>query len=296
MKPQPHFLIALFAALTFGAHTARALVNGTDDFSQPAVGAILVHEPGSPRGDWVAHCSGFLIHPRVMITAGHCVQGIQANLDDGVYLDARVSFAHNPFDPATFVDGDPDASGWLRIDEIVNNPDNPDWLDIPAIIDAWGTWHDQGALILARPVWHIRPLRVPRFPGQVEFVMRIRCELLPHIPQLCKLHLFGYGLHDFPPSFVPNRRQSAVTSYVGIDPLFVATQGMPADACLGDSGGAVIVPRRRGRDLVVALISSPADPMAPFCTGGTIQYRLDTVSSLKFMRDVVLRANRRGHH
>jgi hypothetical protein len=42
-----------------------------------------------------------------------------------------------------------------------------------------------------------------------------------------------------------------------------------------------------GRELAVASISSPADPFAPLCTGGTIQYRLDTRSSIRFMRDVI---------
>ena len=291
MSPQRRFVYFCAAvAVTLGTSDARALVNGTDDFSHPAVAAILVYEPGSPRGDWVAHCSAFLIHPRVVLTAGHCVQGIQADLAAGVYLDARVSFQQNPFDPATYVEGDPEASGWFAIDEIVNNPDNPDWLNIPEIIETWGTWHDQGALILAEPVRHIKPLRVPWMPGSVEFLMKLRCEFLSHLPQFCQPLLVGYGLQDFPPSFVPNRRQSVVTTYQGIDPLFIHTLGDPGDACPGDSGGAVIMETGRSHDLVVALISSPADPLAPFCTGGSIQYRLDTESSIRFMWDVIFDA------
>ena len=285
-------------AVTFATNDARALVNGTDDFSHPAVAAILVHEPGSPRGDWVAHCSGFLIHPRVVLTAGHCVQQIQANLDAGVYLDARVSFQQSPFDPATFVEGDPEASGWFAIDEIVNNPDNPDWLNIPEIVENWGTWHDQGALILDRRVRHIKPLRVPWIPGRVEFLMKLRCERLSHIPQFCRPLLVGYGLQGLPPSGEPQRRRSLITTYQDIDPLFIHTRGDPGDACLGDSGGAMIMQTGRwSHDLVVALSSSPADPFAPSCTGGSIQYRLDTESSIRFMWEVIfdVEFGHRGH-
>lgn len=293
MNLKQHFFIALCATLivTLSTQDARALVNGTDDFSHPAIGAILVHEPGSPRGDWVAHCSGFLIHKRVMLTAGHCVQTIQAALDAGVYVDARVSFQQSPFDPSTFVEGDPAASGWLAIDEIVNNPDNPDWLNFPELLENWGNWHDQGALILAKPVKNIRPLRVPWFPGRVEFLMRHRCEVLTLIPKLCRPLLVGYGLQSFPPSGEPQRRRALITNYAGIDHMFIHTEGDPGDACLGDSGGAVIMKTRRGRrDLVVALISSPVDPMTPPCTGPSIQYRLDTESSIRFMWKVIFRA------
>ena len=302
MNPkQRHFVLLCAAvAVTLGTNDAVAVVNGTDDFSHRAVGAILVYEPGSPRGDWVAHCSGFLIHPRVMLTAGHCVQQIQAALDAGVYLDARVSFQQSPFDPATFVEGDPEASGWLAIDEIVNNPDNPDWLNIPEIQENWGTWHDQGALILTEPVTHIRPLRVPWIPGVVEFVMRIRCEFMSHKPGLCRPLIVGYGLQGPPPppSGELQRRRSVVTSYQGIDSLFVHTRGDPGDACAGDSGGAMIMETgRRGHELVVAILSGPANPFPfpPDCTGGSIQYRLDTESSIRFMWDVIFQAEF-GHH
>jgi hypothetical protein len=93
----------------------------------PAVGALLVNEPGDQfPGDWVTFCSAFLIHERVLLTAGHCVQQAAALLSAGVFVDARISLRQSPFDPRTYVEGDPDAGGWLEIEELVNNPDNPD--------------------------------------------------------------------------------------------------------------------------------------------------------------------------
>jgi hypothetical protein len=122
----------------------------------------------------------------------------------------------------------------------------------------------------------------------------VQCEWLAEIPGFCEPLLAAYGLQNFPPTFVPNQRQSLETSYQSIDPLFLHTLADPGDACLGDSGGAVIMKRgRKGREWVVALMSSPAAPFSPTnppCTGGSIHYRLDTKSSIRFMWDVILDA------
>jgi hypothetical protein len=130
----------------------------------------------------------------------------------------------------------------------------------------------------------IEPLSVPWTRGLVERLTRLQCELVPH--GFCELLLVAYGLHELPPTIAPNERQSAVTTYQSIDPLFIHTADEPGDACLGDSGGAVIMPWFDGQDLAVALISSPADPFV-LCTGSSLQYRLDTPSSLRFMREVI---------
>jgi hypothetical protein len=276
------------------AQDAQSLVDGAFEFGHPAVGTLLVNQPGHARGDWGNFCSAFLIHERVLLTAGHCVQQAAAQLSAGVFLDARISLQQNPFDPRTYVEGDPDASGWLEIEELVNNPDNPDWLNIPEIEANWGTWHDQGAIVLSKPVKHTKPLRVPWVPGSVELLTTIQCEWLANVPGFCEPLLVAYGLQSFPPAFVPNQRQSRETNYDSIDPLFIHTRADPGDACFGDSGGAVIMKRgRNGRELVVALQSSPLAPFSPTnlpCTGGSLQYRLDTKSSIRFMWDVILDA------
>ena len=292
MQRRPRILLCLTVALILSRdQPAHTLVNGSADFDHEAVGTILVHQPGHPRGDWGSFCSAFLIHERVLLTAGHCVQQIEAQLADGIFLDARISLQQDPFDPATYVEGDPAASGWRAIDDFVDNPDNPDWLDIPDILANWGTWHDQGAVVLSEPVTGLEPLMVPWTHGFVERLTRLQCELLPH--GFCEPLLVAYGLHELPPTIAPNERQSVVTAYQSIDPLFIHTAGEPGDACLGDSGGAVIMQWFNGREMAVALISSPADPFV-LCTGSSLQYRLDTPSSLRFMREVI-RDVERGH-
>jgi hypothetical protein len=118
MQRRLTILLCLTVALILSRdRPAHTLVNGSPDFDYEAVGTILVHEPGHPRGDWGSFCGAFLIHARVLLTAGHCVQRIRAQLAEGVFLDARISLQQDPLNPATYVEGDPDASGWYAIDD-----------------------------------------------------------------------------------------------------------------------------------------------------------------------------------
>jgi hypothetical protein len=289
MTQRPFVALCAIAVLALSfVRDANALRHGIPDFAHPAVGALLVHQPGALRGDWGELCSGFLIHGRVFMTAGHCTHRAIAALDAGVFLGARVSFQQDPFDPATYVEGDPDASGWLEIERIITNPDGPDWSNPPEIIANWGNWHDQGAVILAEPVRDFRPLRLPRFVGQVELMTTLQCERLAHVAGFCELLLVAYGVHEWPTLLIPNYRQSARTNYLGIDSLFLHTVDEPGDACPGDSGGAVIMKSGLwGSEVAIAVLSSPSDPFV-FCVGPSLQYRLDTQSSLRFIWETII--------
>jgi hypothetical protein len=84
--------------------------------------------------------------------------------------------------------------------------------------------------------------------------------------------------------------------YKGIDPLFIDTFGDPLGAatgavCPGDSGGALVLLGRNGRDkTIVAINSSPSDPFGVPCTVGALQYRVDTESHRRFISGVVLQS------
>jgi len=294
----PACLIVTAAQLA-ASGDAGALVGSEPDVGHPAVGMLLVLEPGSPHGDWHLFCSGFLVHERVFITAGHCVQQAAAALESGAFEDARVSFEHAPFDRQ--VGNDPDASGWLEIEAIVDNPANPDWQDRDGILESWGTWHDQGAIILAEPVADIEPLRFPSAPGEVERLIEAQCASgLSGSAGACELSIVAYGVQDWPPSAPPNFRQILRLTFDGINELFIRSVAEPSDTCPGDSGGAVVL-RTGGSagEMAVAVSSSPlvafdpADPSAPRCqAGGTLHYRLDTPASMEFLRGVIERAAR----
>lgn len=286
----------------------QSLVNGEDDFDHAAAGALMVYDPGFPdKPGWRSFCSGALIHKRVFQTAGHCIQFLRQRLDAGIVHAAWVSFqqdpdAHFTADPAV---ADPASAGWYEIESLHDNPDNADFAalmqlgqaDPEALLAVWGKFHDSGAIVLKEDVKGIKPMKLPPRPGLgEEFLAKAGCE---GANADCTIEVIAYGLQGFPPPTIPPvlDRRSAPLRYTGIDPLFVSTAQDPPGSdfgavCPGDSGGPVVLLKKNGKDrMLVAISSSPAHPFAFPCTGGAIQYRTDTESHLRFIREVIRGAN-----
>ena len=83
-------LIVLFIVLALvlaSVGTVMAITNGEpDDGRHPYVGLLVFdYAPGSPG--W--RCSGALIAPDVVLTAGHCTDGLGARCDDATIDDRR---------------------------------------------------------------------------------------------------------------------------------------------------------------------------------------------------------------
>lgn len=79
------------------------VTNGMEDLGDPAVVALLA----SPE---VASCSGTLVAPRVIVTAGHCIRVGQEQVffgnalaEGGIIRDVIDARAHPRFDPATLM-------------------------------------------------------------------------------------------------------------------------------------------------------------------------------------------------
>ena len=77
-------IITLFAALTFSG-VVEAITNGESDAgAHPYVGELLFFAPDevdsrfTDPGAWFS-CSGTLISSTIVVTAGHCVNGIGLN-------------------------------------------------------------------------------------------------------------------------------------------------------------------------------------------------------------------------
>jgi hypothetical protein len=281
------------------------LINGVDDFDRSAVAALMVYDPNHfQKPGWRSFCTGTLIHKRVIMTAGHCVQGIERQLNAGVFHAAWISFQHDPLahfntDPT---EADPASGGWYEIQSLHDNPDNPDFSDFPTLLEIHPYFHDSGAIILRDRVEGIQPMKIPSRPGEVERLLA-RAGCVEGVD--CGLVGVGYGLMEFPVLEPPplQVRQSAPLLYKSVDSLWVRTfQAPPGSAfgalCFGDSGGPIVLLKDNGRDrIITAMVSPPEDPFAFPCVNGTngwLSYRVDTETHLDFIKEVILQSLRGG--
>jgi hypothetical protein len=203
--------------------TPGFVINGKDDFEHPAAAAIMVYDPNHPeKPGWRSFCGAALVHRRVIQTAGHCIQFLEADLGLGRAQAAWVSFQQNPIahfsaDPAV---ADPASGGWYEIASLHNNPDNVNFIALrqsdPAdVLAVWGKFHDSGAIVLKESVTGIKPMKMERGRGQVgRLLQRARCGT---DDSACRLLIVTYGLQEFPVVTLPpvQVRQSALLRYRG---------------------------------------------------------------------------------
>jgi hypothetical protein len=279
----------------------QLLINGTDDFDRTAVAAIMVYDPNHPgKPGWRSFCTATLIHKRVLTTAGHCIQFIEAQLAAGRMEAVWISFQQDPL--AHFntppAEANPASGGWHAIESLHDNPANPDFSDWENHLAIHPDFHDSGAIILKDHVKGIQPMKLPSRPGEVEALLG-RAGCVPGAD--CGLVGVGYGLREFPPPFMPfQARQSAPLLYERVDSLWVWTfQAAPGSSfgaiCFGDSGGPIVLQKANGRDrVIVAMIAETEDPVL-FTTCAdpslaALNYRVDTATHLDFINAVILQS------
>jgi hypothetical protein len=230
-----------------------------------------------PTASAVCLCTGSLIHPRVLLTAGHATAFIEARWAQGLGgpQDLRVSFGVNALDPTT----------WHEIETVITHPDYH-----PANVQDTGNtarYNDVGVIILKKPV-NTRKIPLARLPTGLSTTSRRACSTnrtraerssRPQAtaqPRPAPESIPGDGLRRF-----------AQTECLGLTQSWLFTLMNPATGNggtgYGDSGGPNFWVAPDGMLILVA-ITSRGDPNL---VATNIAWRADIPETLEFI-DFVL--------
>jgi len=270
-------LATLGVALTAFAGSAGAITgNYTDDVIHDNVGLLVFYTPDTPAGeDPFSHrCSGTLISPTLMATAGHCTTGV----DEGrVYFEQSV--APN-YDPNAFGGwgGDPTTGYPYENGITFKRADNYGFLaGFPETKDA-------GVVVLDTPVTPKNGFGILPAAGAID---RYIAEA-GNKKQAARFTVSGYGLSDQDPRPVSFRERLMATSYAinneapitefNLKTTANASQGK-GGTCNGDSGGPVFF---YGTNVIAAVTSFGQNGQ---CKGQDFSYRLDRTPVLNWITD-----------
>jgi hypothetical protein len=264
-------LMAIVAWALF-AQQALAITGGQvdEDNIYSNVGCLFV--PGdSEFPPWVS-ASGTLIHPRVLLTAGH----VTAFFDEH-YLAApyfRVTFGNNINEPAA----------WYEIETWITHPDYRDiGMNNPKS-------NDVGVIILKQPVINVTPAQLPPYAGFLDDLKAWRLLREPGQGG-APLTVAGYGstLDWPPPESIPGDglRRFVQTECLGLTQSWLFTLMNPATGNgaggYGDSGGPNFWVQPDGTLILVA-ITSRGDPNL---VATNITWRADIPETLDFINQVL---------
>ena len=261
--------IAVAGTLALTAVALKAVTFGEPDGNRhPYVGTLLFETPSG-----LYSCSGTLLAPTVVLTAGHCTEeGGVSNLDTWVKFTPTITF--------------PGIGGYPTVEDYLNDPANG-WVHGTAIphplyddFSRFPATYDIGVVILDTPVAMSTYGELP----DENFLRTIRTAAEN------RFTVVGYGMQGLVPPFyqdVWERYQGKVhllelksALNAGMSAKFSNNPGIGGGSCFGDSGGPIFYDNT---NIVVAVVSWGRTP----CIGVDYQFRTDTALALDFVRSYV---------
>jgi hypothetical protein len=288
-------LLAVIAAFMAVATPAQAIVDGVpDEGAHPYVGEVLLYVPSEtdPRFDdpgfW-STCTGTLVSPTVVVTAGHCAFDVGHKGQDGPDTggnDVWISFAEEPdFDiltPTSEFAPDDNSGRYEAWSAALNKSD--EWIRAtayhhPQYNDVEFFNHDLGVLVLSKPVRLGEYGQLPAEGLLDELYAKDKSQSYTSV---------GYGLEDSGPmtevgGHTRRRAELELVNLTGVGGLGGGTSAKfssnadTGGTCLGDSGGPIFV---SGTSTIVAVTSYEANIN---CAGTTGAYRIDQADDLAFL-------------
>lgn len=297
-------LLAGLVAVLFSAAPAAAITHGQLDEnpSHPYVGQLFFYDPTYPDprftdpGGWF-NCSGTLITPTIVITAGHCTFPTGLNgepTEDGAGgNDTWVSFLPEPdyagIAAAPFIPDD-NAGRYAHYSATLDA--NPTWhrgtaYPHPEYDDNAFYLHDVGVVILDEPV----DLEQYGALAPLNYLDQFTGKLKPHT----LFEAVGYGLtrslpHSDEGGDIRMKSVQVIINDNGVygvhdhsSIVFSNNNGQPhqGGTCSGDSGGPFL---RYGTNLIVGVNSYGVPPN---CTGGDGVYRIDQPDDVAWLAAVL---------
>ena len=258
-------VVAVILVLTLGPiGISSAITHGEPDGEgHPYVGLILFFDDDM-NYQW--RCTGTLMSPQIVMTAGHCVVG---NARAKVFFETDLSNLEYPY---------PDCAGYACHEgtPIENDYYNDAWSDFP-------NTHDYGVVRLDTAVSMGSYGAMPEL-GALDDLAKKKGQKNRIVRTV------GYGLQEVKPSYQADRIRYTSTSKVvnlgsaneGGFGLRTSNNPSPVQgtggSCFGDSGGPIFYPE--DSNVVVGIVSWGNSPN---CKGVDWAYRTDIEELQEFM-------------
>jgi hypothetical protein len=273
-------MAASIAALAAFSQSTFAITWGQPDGNAHPNVVNLIFE----RPEGLFSCTGTLLSPTVVLTAGHCTEEAgTVNINTWVRNDADLDAAFTAERPSY-----PSTRAWLDATwskgQAIPHPQYNDYAQFPDTFDV-------GVVLLATPIYVAEYGTLPTL-GQFEYLRRSRGSMHDR-----RAVVVGYGLQGRIPAFsqddwVRYRGESSVAnlengSVLGAQNFqFTNSPGKGngvGGTCSGDSGGpAFWVDPATGRETnVVMAVNSYS--VTPLCNGVDYQLRTDIAVTLDFV-------------